>query len=948
MTLCLGVAIGCGGQTGPDEGVGIQAKNLEQDFEVDPKGTYLRAILDFGARQPTVIPLADIGAFGGDTLLLRRKGSFKTRFRRTANAMGGVFSASDVVLPNPGLFGSRDRVPDAIDAGENVESPRSFVFHVPTDIQEDFEIGDATEIKVPQGATHLIVAALDPYYSNNKDKGFSVGVKVVDDGTDLCEDVVCEDDGNVCTTADCNPLNGLCETSNVPTGTSCDFGGLPGVCDGGVCQDAMLCDAVDCTDDNACTEGACNPLSGACEFANVADGTDCNFGDMPGVCEGGLCQDAMLCDAVNCDDDNQCTSDVCDPQNGQCGFTNVADGTDCNLDGALGICTGGVCEAADLCEGIPCDDSNACTDDSCNPLNGVCVNDAVTDGTACDFGGLPGICQGGLCQDANLCSGIDCGDGNQCTDDACDPLNGACVNLNVLDGTACNFNGLPGICQGGLCQDADLCGPVDCNDDNQCTSDACDPQNGACNNTNVTDGTTCNLEGLPGICQGGLCQDANLCGGVDCDDDNQCTDDTCDPQNGSCGSAAVADGTSCNFGGLPGVCGGGVCQDAMLCADVNCDDANACTEDACNPLNGVCDNTDVLDGTSCNFNGLPGVCASGTCEDANLCGGIDCDDNNACTSDACDPQNGSCGSTSVPDGTTCNFNGLPGLCQSGTCEDANLCGPVDCNDNNTCTTDICDPQDGSCGNDPVPNGTGCNFGGLPGICNNGTCDDAMLCSGINCDDANECTADACDPQDGLCDNVPVPDGTSCQGNGTCNNGTCEVPVDPPAQIVPQDITCAIVGNEATVPVSLSVDPDTEFTPGGSSTVTTVLTFTIPEGVGQFLLDLGIFGDEVEVVAATLDVTVSGGTPTPVVLTRADLAENPLIIDVDENDDGVAEPKPFVTDIDVSAITNDGSSSVEFEVSALDVTLVVGFATIQLNADNCTIGAPVTSISFPAN
>ena len=46
-----------------------------------------------------------------------------------------------------------------------------------------------------------------------------------------------------------------------------------------------------------------------------------------------------------------------------------------------------------------------------------------------------------------------------------------------------------------------------------------------------------------------------------------------------------------------------------------------------------------------------------------------------------------------------------------------------------------------------------------------------LCEGVNCDDGNECTDDICNPVDGSCDNDPLPDGTPCSGGG-CENLVC--------------------------------------------------------------------------------------------------------------------------------------------------------------------------------
>ena len=70
-----------------------------------------------------------------------------------------------------------------------------------------------------------------------------------------------------------------------------------------------------------------------------------------------------------------------------------------------------------------------------------------------------------------------------------------------------------------------------------------------------------------------------------------------------------------------------------------------------------------------------------------------------------------------------------------------LCEGVDCDDQNACTDDICNGADGSCEHTPRV-----------------------------CDDQNECTADDCTPAIG-CEHTPVADGTPCAG-GTCQAGVC--------------------------------------------------------------------------------------------------------------------------------------------------------------------------------
>jgi hypothetical protein len=422
------------------------------------------------------------------------------------------------------------------------------------------------------------------------------------------------------------------------------------------------------------------------------------------------------------------------------------DGADNDADG-LFDCADPSCEASPLCGGsgtggtggsmlcadVDCDDQNECTEDACNPVDGQCDYSNVAAGTSCDFGGLPGVCGVGACEDAMLCSGVDCDDQNECTTDTCDPATGLCDHANVVDLSACDFGGLPGICTAGVCEDAMLCAGVDCDDQNECTAESCDPADGECDYTNVTAGMTCDFGGLPGVCGAGVCEDAMLCAGVDCDDGNECTQDACDPMDGMCGHTNVSDGTTCDFGGLPGVCGAGVCEDLMLCAAVDCDDQNQCTEDTCDPMDGAWGYTTVTDGMSCDFGGLPGVCDTGACiRDCitsalcNSCptGGFcdtndDCSVGSVCIESGCDslvgaPINqcvfaggGACNtSMDCPNGRECvdvpeegkrcvkttpgcdtSFDCVLGFyCESGSCVDRRIpcIEDVDCPKNHTC------------------------------------------------------------------------------------------------------------------------------------------------------------------------------------------------------------------------------------------------------------------------
>lgn len=250
-----------------------------------------------------------------------------------------------------------------------------------------------------------------------------------------------------------------------------------------------------------------------------------------------------------------------------------------------------------------CDDSNPCTDDLCHAADGRCVHTPLADGTECPFGEHRGHCASGTC--VGLCEGIDCNDDNECTEDLCDPKSGQCTNAFVPDGTQCEFDGFPGVCTSGVCEDAELCRDKDCSDGNACTDDVCDRLTGNCSNPNKVDGAVCQIDEYPGRCARGQC--VGLCQGVDCSDGNECTDDTCNPLTGGCPHLPVKDGTTCQVGQDPGRCSSGVC--VGLCEGVDCDDGNECTSDACNPANGKCVYTDRPDGAAC----TGGICLDGVC-----------------------------------------------------------------------------------------------------------------------------------------------------------------------------------------------------------------------------------------------------------------------------------------------------------------------------------------------
>jgi len=170
----------------------------------------------------------------------------------------------------------------------------------------------------------------------------------------------------------------------------------------------------------------------------------------------------------------------------------------------------------DACEGVVCEDDNDCTRDGCRAqlFGAHCFYIPLDDGTACNLDGVAGVCIGGAC---DLCERVVCDDGNECTVD-CNPATGTCDYIPVDDGTLCDFDGLDGVCVNGFCGE-NLCEDVACDDGNACTEGLCDHRDGMC-------------DFEPKVC----------------DDGNECTEDLCDPAFGCDFTALVEDGTECGTG----------------------------------------------------------------------------------------------------------------------------------------------------------------------------------------------------------------------------------------------------------------------------------------------------------------------------------------------------------------------------------------------------------------
>lgn len=296
----------------------------------------------------------------------------------------------------------------------------------------------------------------------------TVGDRCLGDGSCAATGSVSCDAGP-CLLSLCMSANGQC-SAPVPAnhGGACDDGNactLSDACAGGTCAGIN----VTCDDTNPCTDDACIPADGGCNFVpddgNTCDDQSlCTSGDH---CSGGAC----VSTPVTCDDGNGCTTDGCAAATG-CTFT-VDVGAPCS-DGN-GCTLGDTCAADAGCAPGPletCDDQVTCTVDSCNPQDGGCSN--VPDHAACDGG-------------------------NPCAVDTCNPVSD-CEFAFKPQGEACED--MNACTTAGQCNGAGVCGssPVNCDDGNACTLDTCNVVTG-CSNAPLADDTPC----AGGACLDGTC-----------------------------------------------------------------------------------------------------------------------------------------------------------------------------------------------------------------------------------------------------------------------------------------------------------------------------------------------------------------------------------------------------------------------------------------------------------
>lgn len=182
---------------------------------------------------------------------------------------------------------------------------------------------------------------------------------------------LCRTDSMACWPS-CRPVQAQCRSdSDCTDGNLCTHD----TCQNGVCVNTP----VNCDDGNACTVDTCDPVRGDCVHAAI----DCDDRNACTVDSCDLESGVCVHTPVTCTALDQChEAGVCDPASG-CPNPEKQNGASCGIACIIGAtCQAGVCTGGTQRN---CDDFNACTTDTCDPVDGNCKHAAYNcgDGYVC-------------------------------------------------------------------------------------------------------------------------------------------------------------------------------------------------------------------------------------------------------------------------------------------------------------------------------------------------------------------------------------------------------------------------------------------------------------------------------------------------------------------------------------------------------------------------------------
>lgn len=585
----------------------------------------------------------------------------------------------------------------------------------------------------------------------------------------------------------CNTATGACSAPIKPDTTLCN--------DGDACTTVDKCTAGVCTgytpvvcpaSNNNCQEpGVCNKASGACSYAQKAQGTSCDDNDKCSATS--TCSDVTgTCQGSNytvCPPPTQCkVAGGCDSRTGICNYANKLDLTSCNDGDActtVDVCMNGECVGTSP---VVCPLGDQCNDAvQCNSATGKCDPTPVT-GRSCNDGDActqSDTCSNGQCVGSNL---VVCPEPvNNChTQGTCNRATGVCSTPTLPEYTKCDDSNLcstESYCITGLCTGANwtICGaPSQCQ-----LPGTCDPSKGYCNFPNQENGFSCNDNNpcttndacMNGICVGGP--------SIICPSLGQCFNQgSCDIMTGECIPNPKTDGTFCtdnNACTLNDTCVAGLCtsKSSVVCADPTiCHMAGIC-----DPTDGLCFFPKVEDGTGCVLEGA-GCTESSSCVDGQCTGQsfVVCAAPDQCHNNGtCNDISGECSYPEKEFSTPCNDSNLctwNDACYLGSCKGL----PIICNSPPQCRMEgSCNLTNGECDYPNAPDGSTCDDGNLcthVDTCMNGYCvgSNPTVCQALDdCHDAGKCNE-----YTGLCDNPTKQIGTACNDLNACSSvSTCD-------------------------------------------------------------------------------------------------------------------------------------------------------------------------------
>lgn len=309
---------------------------------------------------------------------------------------------------------------------------------------------------------------------------------------------------------------------------------------------------------------------------------------------------------------------------------------------------------------------------------------------------------------------------------------------------------------------------------------------------------------------GSECKDKDECASAD---DNDCDSNaSCENEPGGyeckCKAGYAGDGKSCECGegyvASEGTClakDSGKCEDDLDCENGNCV-SGICCATACGSPDGICKTTKGAtceDGKTCKYPVSPdgeacedgdacssgSTCKAGACEAGTM--PVDCNDGNPCTDDSCDATFGcrNANNTSAcDDASACTTNDT---CSTGVCAGTNSVNCATAAD--SCNAGVCNPADGTCGKQPVADGTLCDDNSsctLTDQCNAGTCGGQGNACGINANTCTPGTPNACTCKDTFLESNGecVPTTNECDANPCSPNAKCFDPSNNAG-----DVTC---------------------------------------------------------------------------------------------------------------------------------------------------------------